>query len=239
MEWARKIFGSAPNEPWRAIVQPVQSHLGANDFRPENIDAPQTALIACDECDLVQRSIPLPAGGWALCRRCEGPLYRYSSGSLDRSLAFALGALVLFLIANAFPIVELEAQGNRGSANLYGIAQQLWSQDMKLLAALVAATTIVLPAMQLGIMIYMLLPYRLGYAPAGVPVLLRLLQMARPWSMVEVFLLGVLISLIKLAHMASVVTGIALWSLGGLMLLLTAATATFNHHEAWERVSHQ
>lgn len=196
-----------------------------------------TSLIACDECDLVQRSIPLPAGGWALCRRCEGPLYHHTPGGLDRALAFTLGALVLFLVANFFPIIELEVQEHVSSSSLSGAVQRLWSQDMGILAALLAATTIVLPALELSIMLHILLPLRFGRVPAGMPMLLRGLQAVRPWSMMEIFLLGVLVAIVKLAHLAHIVTGIALWSFGGMMLLRTAAATSFNLRELWEHVA--
>ncbi len=195
------------------------------------------SFIACHECDLLQREIALPAGGSALCRRCGGLLYRHTPGSLERTLAFTLGALVLFLVANAFPIVGLEVQGNLNSSSLFDAVQTLWDQNMTALAALVAVTTMLTPALELALMTYILLPLQFGRVPTRLPALLRILQAARPWSMVEVFMLGVLVSLVKLAHIASVVPGIALWSFGGLMLLLTAAAATFNPHDVWEQVS--
>jgi len=66
--------------------------------------------------------------------------------------------------------------------------------------------------------------------------MLRFLQAVKPWGMVEVFMLGVLVSLVKLAHLASIVPGIALWSFGGLILLLAASAASFNQQGVWARV---
>lgn len=195
------------------------------------------SVVACDECDLVQHPIPLHDGGWALCRGCEGPLYYRAQGGLDRAFAFALGALVLFLVANAYPIIELEIQGNRISSSLYGAITQLWHQDMKTLAALIAATTIVLPTVELVIMLSILFALRRGATPVGMSMLLRLLHEVRPWSMTDVFVLAVLVSLVKLAHIAHVVIGIALWSFGGMMVLLIAAANTFNLRELWEHVN--
>jgi paraquat-inducible protein A len=195
-----------------------------------------TSLIACHECDLLQRGIALPAGGTACCRRCGGLLYRHAPGGLERTLACTLGALALFLVANAFPIVGLEVQGTLNASSLYGAVRTLWDQDKEMLAALVVVTTMLVPALELAVMTYLLLPLHLGRVPAGAPALLRLLQAAQPWSMVEVFMLGVLVSLVKLAHIAAVVPGLALWLFGGFILLLTASAATFNAHDVWERV---
>jgi paraquat-inducible protein A len=144
---------------------------------------------------------------------------------------------MLFVLANAFPIVGLEAQGDRQATTLFGAVRSLWNQEMEAIAALVFFTTILMPAMELAIVAYVLLPLRLGRVPHGIAPLLRLLQSVRPWGMIEVFMLGVLVSLVRLAHLASVEPGIALWSFGGLILLLAAAASSFNARDVWARVS--
>jgi len=99
----------------------------------------------------------------------------------------------------------------------------------------VFATTILMPALDIGAMLYMLLPLKLGWVPEGLPVMYRLVQTVRPWGMVEVFMLGTLVSLAKLGHLAHVVPGVALWSFGMLMVLVAAAAASFDAHELWAR----
>ncbi len=198
---------------------------------------PPTPIIACEECDLLQRPIALAAGEWALCQRCEGPLYRYTPGSLDRALAFSLSAVVMFLIGITFPVMELEVQGHMTSSSIAVAVQQLWNSDLSALAGLLAATTILLPALQLTIMLSVLLLLRVRRTSTWIPLLLRLLVLARPWGMIEIFVMGTLVALVKLSHMADIVIGVALWALGGMMLLLVAASASFNLHDLWERVS--
>lgn len=200
---------------------------------------PPTGLIVCDECDLIQRPIVLPAGGWALCRRCDGPLYQYAPDSLDRALAFSLGAVVMFLIGITFPIMELEVQGNMTSSSLFTAVEQLWAGGLQLFAVLIAATTIMLPALELTVMVSVLLSLRMRRALTWIPKMLRLLTLVRPWGMAEIFFMGVLVALVKLAHMADIVIGVALWSLGGMMILLVAASASFNLRQLWEQVAPQ
>ncbi|MGH8702313.1 MAG: paraquat-inducible protein A [Burkholderiales bacterium] len=193
-------------------------------------------LIACHDCELLQRETALPVGGAACCGRCGAVLYRKMAESLDRTLAFTLAAGVLFVLANAFPLVGLEVQGQRNATDLLGAVRALWDQDMRMVAGLVFLTTVLIPAIEIGGMIYLLLPLRFGRLPPGAAPMLRVLQAIKPWGMVEVFMLGVLVSLVKLAHLASIVPGIALWSFGGLILLLAASAAAFNPHEIWARV---
>jgi paraquat-inducible protein A len=192
-------------------------------------------LVACHECDLLQREVALRAGGTARCLRCGAELYRDRPASLDRALALTAGALLLFAIANSFPILGLALQGQVIHATLYDSVHRLWDEDMKSVAALVFATTIAIPALELGALAYLLAPVRFGRLPPHFALVFRVLQAVRPWGMVEVFMLGVLVSLVKLAHLAGVVPGIALGSFAALMLVLAAITAVFDPRTLWER----
>lgn len=190
-------------------------------------------LIACHECDLLLREIPLLPGSTACCSGCGAPLYRNSPGSLDRTLALVLAATVLFIIANAYPILGIEIQGSRNATNLFGAVHSLWNQNMRMISLLVFVTTILVPAIELSMMIGLLLPIRLKRIPAGIPLILRILQSIKPWGMVEVFMLGVLVSLVKLTDSSIIIPGVALWSFGGLTLMLAAVAASFNPRDVW------
>lgn len=195
------------------------------------------ALIACHECDLLQREVPLPPRGAARCRRCGAVLYRNVPDGVERTLACTLAAAILFVVANAFPIVGLDAQGHQTSTTLLGTVRTLHAQEMSSVAALVFVTTFLMPALQLGAMLYLLLPLQFGYVPQRVAAMFRVLEAVRPWGMVEVFLLGTLVSLAKLAHVASLVPGVALWSFAVLMVLLAAASSSFDERSFWQRVN--
>lgn len=197
---------------------------------------PVQRLVACHDCDLLLRRPALAEGAAASCPRCGALLARRSRNGLERTLAFTLTALILFAIANSFPIVAVEVQGLRSATTLLGAVQSLRDQGMDPVAALVFVTTFVVPLLELGLMAWLLLPLRLGRRPPGLAPLMRLTQMLRPWGMVEVFLLGVLVSLVKLSHLATVVPGIALWSFAALMVSIAAAAASFDADAVWERV---
>ena len=192
-------------------------------------------MIACPECDLLQRPTALKPDALALCPRCHTVLYQPYDDNLDRPLAYTLSAAVLFIIANMYPIVGLELQGQSSSATLIGTVQALYDQHMTMLAVLVCFTTIVVPAVQLAAMSYVLVLLHLGQMPAYLPLALRTLQALRPWGMVEVFILGLLVSLVKLAGTADVVPGLGLWSFGGLLMMIAAAVASFDARAIWAR----
>ena len=191
------------------------------------------AYIACHCCDLLQREIPLKPGCAASCSRCGAVLYRNATDSIDRTLAYTLSAAVVFVVANVFPIFAIELQGDVTSINLLGAVRSLWNQEMQTVSLVVLITTILVPALELFTMAYLLAPLKFLRVPPGYTLLLRLMRMVEPWGMIEVFMLGVLVSLVKLTSSFKVIPGVALWSFAVLTLLLAAAAASFSTRDVW------
>jgi paraquat-inducible protein A len=194
-------------------------------------------LLACHECDLLQFDVEVPEGGVLRCRRCHGELYRNRANSLDRAFALSLGAAVLLLIANAYPVVGLSVSGTLVETTLIGSVRVLYKDGMWPIAALVFATTILTPFFQVASMLWMLVPLRLNRVPWRAAFVFRLARLVQPWGMTEVLIIGLLVALVKLAHIASVVVGVGLWSFGALMLVLAAASAAFDSRALWARIS--
>lgn len=197
------------------------------------------SLIACRECDLLLWEIPLSPNGVACCCCCGAPLYHSTPDSLNRTLVFSLTAATFFIIANIYPILGIEIQGTHNATNLYGAVRSLWNQEMRLISSLVCVTTILVPAIELTLMIYLLLPLWLRRTPPGIALVLLILQRIKPWGMVEVFMLGVLVSMVKLTDSSSIIPGVALWSFGGLTLLFAAVAASFNPRDVWVRLDRE
>ena len=190
-------------------------------------------LLACPECDLLLHEIPLPAGRSACCPCCGTTLYRNLPDSINRSLALAIGSAVLLLVAHSFPILGINLQGNGNAVTLLQAVRDLWNQEMHLVSGLTFVTAILVPALELTLMLYLLVPLYLGRVPSGVSLIMRLLQTIKPWGMVEVFMLGILVSLVKLVQDFRIIPGVALWSFGGLTVLLTALASSFNPRDIW------
>lgn len=193
-------------------------------------------LIACHECDTLHRKVALPAGSVARCSRCGGTLYRYSPARLDHYLALVLGSLIVLVIANAFPIISLELQGYRHGSTLFGTVQALHAEDMDMVALLVLMTAIVFPLLQLLLLLVVLLTLRRGIAGPELHHWLRGLLHVRPWVMLDVFLMAVLVSLTKLAHTATIIPGVSLWAFSVLAFLM-AAVAAIDPRDLWDRAS--
>lgn len=190
--------------------------------------------MACEHCDWLHRQIALSPGSQAFCQRCGTELYR-ASKPLNALLALCLTSLILLLMANAFPIVTLEVQGQRHASSLLGAVIQLYQQGIPAVALVVLLTTLVFPCLELGILTYVSgsLYWRRAWPKRR--QLLRLLTQIRPWGMIEVFMLGVLVALIKLTHLASILPGVALWAFG-LLTLCMALILSFDLRQLWQEL---
>lgn len=190
-------------------------------------------VIACEQCDLLYRPTALTSGQDARCRRCDALLASGRPHRHDLCLALTLAGLVTFVIAQLNPIVGLEVQDQVQSATLWEAVSRLYSDGAWVMSALVLLTTMICPAVELGAICYLLLALRDGDVTPGFATVLRITQAVRPWVMVEVFMLGVLVAVVKLSAMAEIVTGVGVWSFAALMLLLTLASATLEDEPLW------
>lgn len=208
-------------------------------------------LISCHDCGVLYRKRAVGPGERARCARCERVLYRGMSAgrstngarrhglsgqdarTANRMAAIVLGALLTFLIAQFFPIVQLDVNGNSSSATLLGAIGVLWSENMQVVATVVFCFTILFPLVELGSMLYVTLSLRNGHRPAGFHRLLRAVHAVRQWGMTEVLMLGILITMIKMTGMARVMPEPALFAFGALTLML-AVVAHFDPRTLWD-----
>ena len=191
------------------------------------------AWLACHDCDLLHRLTDIPEGAVACCNRCGAPLAIRHHHALEKALALSIAALVLFLVANLFPFLTFDFSGNAVRTTLVSGVQRLWEQDFPLVALLVLATAVLVPALQLGVLLYTLLPVQFGHLPPVTVWAFRATDALTPWGMADVFILGVIVSVVKLADMARIIPGPALWALAGAVLLMTAAAAVVDDQDLW------
>lgn len=196
-------------------------------------------LIACHECDLLHR-IPAREGARCVsrCRRCNALLHRGVENSVDRTLALTLAGSILFIVANSFPLLAFKLQGQETHATLISGVIDLFNGGKWEIALLVLLTTIVVPLMQLTIQLYIYLPLKLNRIPWFLARVARFAGGLQPWSMMEVFLIGVIVSIVKLVGMAQIVPGLALWSFALLIVTLAAAAANMDTRVVWDHVEY-
>ncbi len=194
------------------------------------------ALAACHECDQLNDVPALPPNGAARCCRCGGLLYRNPANCIEKSLALTLAAAFLFVVANVFPFMAFGSGANVVETTLTSGVVSLWKEGMVLLSILVFVTSVLAPAIQIAGLLYVLYPLNAGRYPAGAEPIYRLVIGLGPWSMMEVFLLGILVSVVKLISMAEIIPGVALWAFALLIVTLAWANSTMEPRVIWQRV---
>jgi paraquat-inducible protein A len=192
--------------------------------------------IGCVECDLLVSVGPLDPGERAKCPRCGHLLTSNTDDGLTRSLAFAIAAAVLLALSMAFPFLSLKASGIEQVMTLPGTARELHAGGYTSVAVLVMTPIIAVPTLMIGALLALLVPVRAGRKASWLVPSGRFLFFLNPWSMVEVFVIGVIVSLVKIGAMATVVLGIAFWAYAAFALCFTAALTNLDRVQLWERI---
>ncbi|MGF6090892.1 paraquat-inducible protein A [Pseudomonas sp. 18173] len=177
-------------------------------------------LIICEHCDSVYQKVTLAKHQKTLCTRCGGVLQRYNGLTVEQRLALTFAALMLWLFTNFYPVMSISLKGMKNSATLWDSVLALSLGPITFIAMVAAIAMIIAPIFQL-----MLLIWVLGFALArqrspGFKFCMRWLEALRPWSMLEVCLLGAMVAVIKLAGLLDVLPGIGLFALAVLSLMM-------------------
>ncbi|NJM38054.1 MAG: paraquat-inducible protein A [Akkermansiaceae bacterium] len=190
----------------------------------------------CHFCDTLHESAPVPEGTAARCKCCGAVLYQNRPASLVRATAFSLAALILMVVVHSFPFLIMDAKPFYRTLNLAPATYALLTEGSPILGAALALFTIVAPIILAGGLVYVCLPLMFGHAAPGAVVVARWMNKTEPWNMIEVFLLGILVSLLKLNQLAEVSFGAGFWAFGALMLCMAAAVAGIDRDELWDRL---
>jgi paraquat-inducible protein A len=198
--------------------------------------ATQSILRACDDCGLVQIVPALPVGASAHCPRCGATLRRHRRDPMNNTLAFCLSALVLFAIAASQTLLQVSRGGQVRVASLFSGPIGLEQDGMWELGAVVLLATVGAPLAKLGCTTYVLLALRLQSPPRHIRRVFAWAMHLTPWSMIEIYLLGVFVAYVKLGALMRIEVGTALYALGGLLLAMVAADTMLERQAVWEEM---
>ena len=215
---------------------PLSTEATADTLHGHRSPSSPEPLIACSGCDLLHHEIDLAPGASAHCRRCGNLLYSRKLGSLEQGLALTLASCVFFLLANVFPFLSIQIQGVHQEITMLSAAAELFYQGMPWLGVFAAAVIFVFPLLQLVGMLMVLIPLNQGRSPRLSRTALRWVSALAPWSMMEIYLLGVLVSLVKLVTYAEVSFGVAFLNFLALVITNTWTTSSIDRSELWKRL---
>jgi len=197
---------------------------------------PTFTRMACPDCDLLQILPTLSINESANCIRCDAILFKNKKNSVDRSLAFAITGLILFVLANLFPLISLKAMGITQDGTLLSTAVSLVQAERPLLGILIFLTTIFFPAFTLIGTITILIQVKTDRLNTMTAPLFRFLRSTDAWGMLEIFMLAVLVAVVKLGDLADVIFGISLFAFCLLILALTLLSYSLNPHDVWNKL---
>jgi paraquat-inducible protein A len=191
------------------------------------------SLIVCEECGLAHRRQLPGHGAVARCSRCDAVLERPHRLSVAGVLALTLAAAAAYLVAVNAPLLSLTLRGGAQSASLLDAIANAWQSGEPLIAIVAAITALVAPAAFVALRLYVLAPLSVGVKPPGFAWCVRMLHQAGRWSMVEVFTVGVLLSLVRLAGLADTAPGPGLFAMGALTVLFASIESAGLKHLWW------
>ena len=192
--------------------------------------------LVCHDCDALLVRPELHEGEKAICPRCVGVIVSRGRNSLQRTAAFAMASAVLFVVANSFPFLTMRAGFRESQMLLWQSATGLGAGGYPSLAVAVWIFIIAAPVLLIGGLLYIVMPLLWGRRLPGTIPLCRWVFRARRWDMTEVFLLGVLVSLLKLGDLATLTLGTSFWAFVALIICLAAAMTSLHPRELWERI---
>lgn len=179
-------------------------------------------ILACPTCGLLHEYLPAPVGFRAQCQRCHRKLYFPRRKALARIGALAMTEAILMIVAIFFPFLSIDAGGSSHQSSIFETALAFSQGLLMPLSALVLVLIILLPLMRVAGLIYVLRPLSKRLPPARYARLVfRFVETTQPWSMVEIYVVGAVVALIKVVGIAVVTFGPAFWAFAALVVILT------------------
>ncbi len=196
-----------------------------------------TRSLACHDCDALFSAPVMKEGERVICPRCGANLFINRPDSLQRSAAYVVASAVLFFAANIFPFMTLKQEYRSNQMVLFqSVTGLIHQKDYAPLAILVAIFTLIAPTLLILGLLYLLLPLMRRRRLPGAVALCRLVSTARRWQMLDVYLLGVLVSLLKLGKLATLTLGTSFWAFAALIICLSLALGSIDLRELWARI---
>lgn len=194
-------------------------------------------LTACPGCDLLHHRRQLQLGEYARCERCDDIIQTCKPNTIDRSLAGTLAALLLLLTSLVTPFLSLSRAGISSSISVFDAVEALWSSQMRWLGLLTLGLIIVLPLGRLLLMGWVLWRLRFGRkVRRSMRMAFRWALQLEPWAMADIFMVGVVVSLVKISTLAKLSVGVAFWALLALVGVSILTNATLCKDTIWTRL---
>jgi len=189
----------------------------------------QPLTLTCHQCGAVYSRPELEPDQWTQCVRCHSVLETYAAFTPTAWLAIILTSFLSLGFANAYPVATLYLQGQGQAATFFDAVSVVWREGYQEVAVVTFAAGFLLPVIHLCLLFAVLLPLSLGRLPVYFEWAIKMIDHLKPWCMVPVFLVGILVSVVKLAGLASLVAGVGLFATACAAILITSLGRLSEH----------
>jgi paraquat-inducible protein A len=198
-----------------------------------NATAASLGLIGCHTCGLVSRA---PAAGARLCPRCGDELHFRKPGSVGRTWALLIAAMALYIPANTLPIMYTSSLFGSSDDTIMSGVLFLWEDGSWYLALIVFVASILVPLAKIIALVVLLVSVQLDlrWRSDQRARLYRLIERIGRWSMLDIFVVGLLVTVVQLTALASVRAGPAALAFGAVVVLTILATSSFDPRLLWD-----
>jgi paraquat-inducible protein A len=206
-------------------------------MRRSQVQPTASELRVCAGCGFVQYLPSLAPGMSAHCARCSTTLRRVSVHQPNHIAALVLAALVLLVVMCSSNLMTVQTAGIRHTANLFSGPDELVHRHMAELAIAVLFVTVVAPFGRLFALLYVVTRSHEKTPPRHLRRIFAWAERLRPWSMIDVFVLGVFVAYVKLGDVVTIGLSVGVYALLVLTFILVWIDSAFDRHALWERIA--
>ena len=206
-------------------------------MRGSSPTAARAGLMSCHACHQLTR---IPAGftddGEAICPRCEAHIHLRKPNSLSRTWALLIAAYILYVPANLLPVMTVISFGKGEADTILSGVKELIHAGMLPIALLVFFASITVPVLKLLVLTFLLLSvhYKSQWRPRERTFLYRITEIVGRWSMIDIFMISILIALVKLDAVATIEPGAGAISFASVVILTMFAAMSFDPRLIWD-----
>ncbi len=195
-----------------------------------------TGLAACPGCDLLYNEVSPSRKKKIHCRRCGTTLHVFVQDSLDKTLAISLTGLLLFIPAMTMDIMTFTVMGLKGSGNIIDAVVALFRQNFFFVGTMVLLVSVLFPLIKLALLFHVAYSLKMRRYSASLPLVFRAYKHVAEWGMVDVYMLGILVSIIKMFSVADIQYNLGFFCFIGLVLITVASSVVIDEDLFWKLI---
>ncbi len=199
---------------------------------PENI-------LLCPDCDLILEKVPVEYGHKLLCPRCSCVLVSSKANSVEKTMALTIAGLLLYLPANFLPLLTFDAAGLKSTGSIWESWLSLSHSGFIFTGVMVLFTSILIPLVKLIMLFTVTFSIHTGRSSRITAVIYRWYHHLDEWGMIEVYMIGILVTIVKMLHMAHVEYDMGFLCFIGLLATTLSSSATMDQALFWREIDRQ